>query len=88
MAAPKLGANPVNQLDSKVAMTQSFDWAAGKGGKEKAITQTDSLAPLVCVAIKSSEGSRGSDLTRIHASAPITTRLLDWQQRAGGQRGC
>lgn len=65
-------------------MTRSFDWAAGREGKGKAITQTDSLTPLVCVAIKSSEGSEGSDLTRIHASASITARLPDWQRRAGG----
>lgn len=82
MAAPKPGAGPVNQLDSKVAMTQSFDRTAGRKGKGKAITQTGSLSPLICVAIKSSEGSRGSDLTQMHASASITARLLDWQEAA------
>lgn len=73
----------MNQLDSNVPMARCFD-AAGRGGKGKAITQTDSLASLVCVAIKSSEGSEGSDLTRIDASASITARLPDWQRRAGG----
>lgn len=85
MAAPKPGAGPVSQLDSKVALIQSFDWAAGREGKGKAITETVSLAPLVCVAIKTSEGSEGSDLTRIHASAPITARLPDRQQREGAR---
>lgn len=75
----------MNQLDSKVAMTrQAFDRAAGREAKGKAITQTESLATLVCVAIKSSEESEGSDLTGIEESASITARLLDWQQLAGG----
>lgn len=84
MAAPEPGSGPVNQLDSKAAMTQCFDWAARREGKGKAITHTlTPFASLVCVAIKSREGGRGSDLTGIHASASIPARLLDWQQRAG-----
>lgn len=56
MAAPKLGARTVNELDSKVAMTQSFDWTAGREGKGKAITQADSLAPLVLRSHKKLRG--------------------------------
>lgn len=63
---------------------QAFDWAGGREAKEKAITQTESLATLVCIAIKSSKGSKGSDITGIQASASVTARLLDWQQHAGG----